>query len=127
LSGIELAETLVDRGKRVTVVEEGKRLGADIEITHRWVFLSKLKKAGTEMLREARVTRITDKGAEVSHSGITEFFEADTLVKVGITPNTEPARKLEGQVPELYLVGDGVEPGKLMEAMASGFLIGQKI
>ncbi|HUV51501.1 MAG TPA: FAD-dependent oxidoreductase, partial [Dehalococcoidia bacterium] len=126
-AGIELAETLVDRGKRVTVVEEGKRLGADIEITHRWVFLSKLKKAGTEMLREARVTRITDKGADISHSGATEFFEADTLVKVGITPNTEPARKLEGQVPELYLVGDGVEPGKLMEAMASGFLIGQKI
>jgi NADPH-dependent 2,4-dienoyl-CoA reductase/sulfur reductase-like enzyme len=126
-AGIELAETLVDRGKKVTVVEEGKRLGADIEITHRWVFLSKLKKAGTEMLREARVTRITDKGAEVSHSGTTEFFEADTVVKVGITPNTELARRLEGKAPELHVVGDSAEPGKLMEAMASGFLIGQKI
>lgn len=126
-AGIELAETLVGRGKKVTIVEEGKRLGADIEITHRWVFLSNLKKAGTEMLREARVTRITDEGAEVSHSSKTEFFEADTVVKVGITPNTELAKKLEGQVAELYLVGDGVEPGKLMEAMASGFLIGQKI
>jgi 2,4-dienoyl-CoA reductase (NADPH2) len=126
-AGIELAETLVDRGKKVTVVEEGKRLGADIEITHRWVFLGKLRKAGTEMLREAKLTRITDKGVEVNHSGKTDFFEADTLVKVGITPNTEIARKLEGQVSELYLAGDGVEPGKLMEAMASGFLIGQKI
>ncbi|MBM3157829.1 MAG: FAD-dependent oxidoreductase [Chloroflexi bacterium] len=126
-AGIELAETLVDSGKKVTVVEEGKRLGADIEITHRWVFLGKLKKAGTEMLREARVTRITDEGAEISHSGKTDFFEADTLVKVGISPNTELAKKLEGQVSELYLAGDGAEPGKLMEAVASGFLIGQKI
>ena len=40
---------------------------------------------------------------------------------------SELAKKLEGQVAELHLVGDGVEPGKLMEAMASGFLIGQKI
>jgi 2,4-dienoyl-CoA reductase (NADPH2) len=126
-AGIELAETLVDRGKKVTVVEEGKRLGADIEITHRWVFLGKLKKAGAEMLREARVTRITDRGAEINYSGKTEFIEADTLVKVGIAPNTELAKKLEGKAAELYLVGDGAEPGKLMEAVASGFLIGHKV
>ena len=126
-AGCELAETLVDRGKKVTIVEEGKRLGADIEITHRWVFLGKLKKAGTEMFREARIIRITDRGAEVNHSGTTEFFEADTLVKMGMTPNTELARELEGKVPELYRVGDSAEPGKLMEAIASGFLIGQKI
>jgi len=126
-AGCELAETLVDRGKKVTIIEESGRLGSDIEITHRWVFLDKLRKAGTKMFKEAKVTEITNKGVEISQAGSTEFIEADTVVKVGITTNTGLAQELEGRVPELHLVGDCAEPGKLMEAIASGFLAAQKI
>lgn len=126
-AGCELAETLVDRGKKVTIIEESGRLGSDIEITHRWVFLDKLRKAGTKMFKEAKVTEITNKGIKISHAGSTEFIEADTVVGVGITTNTGLAQELEGKVPELHLVGDCAEPGKLMEAIASGFLAGQKI
>lgn len=126
-AGCELAETLVDRGKKVTIIEESGRLGSDIEITHRWVFLDKLRKAGTKMFKEAKVTEITNKGVKISQAGSTEFIEADTVVKVGITTNTGLAQELEGRVPELHLVGDCAEPGKLMEAIASGFLAAQKI
>lgn len=126
-AGCELGETLAERGKKVTIVEESKRLGSDIEITHRWVFLKKLKEAGAKMFREAKVTELTDKGVQISYPGATEFIEADTVVKVGITPNTGLAQELKGIAPEIYLVGDCTEPGKVMEAIASGFLVGQKI
>jgi 2,4-dienoyl-CoA reductase (NADPH2) len=126
-AGCELGETLAERGKKVTIVEESKRLGSDIEITHRWVFLKKLKEAGAKMFREAKVTEITDKGVQISYSGATEFIEADTVVKVGITPDTRLAQELKGIAPEIYLVGDCTEPGKVMEAIASGFLVAQKI
>jgi 2,4-dienoyl-CoA reductase (NADPH2) len=126
-AGCELAETLVDRGKEVTIIEESGRLGSDIELTHRWVFLAKLRKAGAKMLKEAKVVRITNKGVEIMHAGSTAFTEADTVVNVGITANTSLAQELEGRVPELHLVGDCAEPGKLMEAIASGFRVGQSI
>jgi 2,4-dienoyl-CoA reductase (NADPH2) len=126
-AGCELGETLAEQGKKVSIVEESKRLGADIEITHRWVFLKKLREYGAKMFREARVTEITDKGVKISYPGSTEFIEADTVVKVGITPDISFAQELKDKVPELHLVGDCSEPGKLMEAMASGFLVGQKI
>lgn len=126
-AGCELAETLVDREKKVTIVEESGRLGFDIEITHRWVFLSKLRKAGARMLKEAKVVEITNKGVKISQAGSTEFIEADTVVNVGITSNTSLAQELEGKVSEIHLIGDCAEPGKLMEAIASGFLAGQKI
>jgi len=126
-AGCELAETLVDRGKRVTIVEESSRLGSDIELTHRWVFLSKLKEAGARMLTNAKVAEITNKGVKINRAGSEEFIEADTVVKVGITTNTALARELEGKVPAVYVVGDCSEPGKLMEAVGSGFLTGQKI
>lgn len=126
-AGCELAETLAERGKKVTIVEESKRLGSDIELTHRWVFLKKLRDAGTKMFKEAKITEVTDKGAQISYPGSTEFIEADTVVKVGLTPDTGLAQELKGKAPEFYIVGDCSEPGKLMEAMASGFLTGQKI
>ena len=37
------------------------------------------------------------------------------------------ARELEGKVPAVYVVGDCSEPAKLLEAVGSGFLTGQKI
>lgn len=126
-AGCELGETLAERGKKVAIVEESKRLGSDIEITHRWVFLKKLREAGAKMFREAKVTEITDKGVQISYPGSAEFIEADTVVKVGITTDTGLAQELKGIVPEIYLVGDCTEPGKVMEAIASGFLVGQKI
>jgi hypothetical protein len=79
------------------------------------------------MFKEAKVVEITNKGVKISQAGSTEFIEADTVVKVGITTNTGLAQELEGRVPELHLVGDCAEPGKLMEAIASGFLAAQKI
>ena len=126
-AGCELGETLAERGKKVIIVEESKRLGSDIEITHRWVFMKKLKEAGAKMIREAKVTEITSRGVKISYPGSTEFIEADTVVKVGITPDTRLAQELKGVAPEIYLVGDCSEPGKVMEAIASGFLVGQKI
>ena len=126
-AGCELAETLTERGKKVAIVEESKRLGSDIELTHRWVFLKKLKDAGAKIFKEAKVTEVTSRGAQISYPGSTEFIEADTVVKVGITPDAGLAQELKGKAPEFYIVGDCSEPGKLMEAMASGFLTGQKI
>ncbi len=126
-AGCELAETLLDRGKLVAIVEETGRFGADVEMTHRWVLLKKLREAGARMIKGATVVEITGKGLRVAQGDSTELIEADTVVKVGITANTELARELEGRVAELHVVGDGAEPGRLMEAVASGFLAGQKV
>jgi len=126
-AGIELADTLASRGKKVTVVEESKRLGADIEITHRWVFLSSLKKAGVKVLKEARVLEIAGNRVKIGRDNSMEVVEADTVVKVGITQDIKAASELAGTAPEVHVVGDCAEPGKLMEAVASGFLTGQKI
>jgi 2,4-dienoyl-CoA reductase (NADPH2) len=126
-AGCELAETLLDRGKSVAIVEETGRFGADVEMTHRWVLLRKLREAGARMIKGARVVEITGKGLRVVQGDSTEFIEADTVVKVGITANPELTHELEGKIAELYVVGDGADPGRLMEAVASGFLVGQKV
>ena len=126
-AGCELADTLNERSKKVTIVEESARIGYDIELTHRWVFLDRLRKAGTRMIKKAKITQIKENGVEIEMSGSQEFIEADTVVNMGITSNNELVQELDRLVPEIYNVGDSAEPGKIMEAIASGFLTGHRI
>ena len=126
-AGCELADMLVGLGKKVTLVEESNRFGSDIELTHRWVFMDRLKKAGVRMIKESKIAGISSRGVTVSQAGAHVFIEADTVAVAGIRENTEIARELKGQVTEVYSVGDCAEPGNVMEAVASGFITGHKI
>jgi 2,4-dienoyl-CoA reductase (NADPH2) len=126
-AGCELAETLVDRGKRVAVIEESGRIGSDVEITHRWVLLQKLREAGVRMIRGARVTAITDAGVEIDCAGTSELVEADTVVKARASASDDFAGELDSGAVEVHRIGDGADPAKLLEAVASGFLTGQNI
>ena len=49
-------------------------------------------------------------------------LEADTIVPTApLTANDDLYEKLEGKVPELYLIGDGREAGMIVHAIRSGY------
>lgn len=90
--------------------------------------MKQLKEAGARLETGVSVVEITDKGVKISRDGSTEFVEADTVVIAGgLVPNAKLAEEFSGRGPAIYSIGDCAEPGKLMEAMASGFLAGQKL
>jgi 2,4-dienoyl-CoA reductase (NADPH2) len=126
-AGCELADTLTDRGKQAAIIEASDRIGSDIEITHRWVLLKKLREAGVRMVTGAKVTDVVDRGVKIEKSSLSELVEADTVVNAGI----DAVPKLDWQpaceVAEVHIIGDSAEPGKLMEAVASGFIVGHEI
>ncbi len=124
--GCELGECLGYLGKKVTIIEEFNRIGNDIGIIHRWTFIKHLREQGAILLTNAKILEITDKGAKIDHQGSTEFIEADTIVKVGITKNEELAQAFKGKI-DFRLVGDCTDPALLIEAVSSGFIVGQKI
>lgn len=127
-AGCELAVTLVESGKKVAVIEQSQRIGYDVDIVHRWVWMRQLKEAGARLETGAGVVEITDEGVKISKDGSTESVEADTVVIAGgLAPNAKLAEEFSGKGPVVYSIGDCDEPGKLMEAVASGFIAGQKI
>jgi len=126
-AGVELGETLVESGKKVAIVETGKRMGADIDIIHRWVFLKNLKEHGAELLTRTEVAEVNDRGVKINQEGAERLLEADTVVPISITTNKQLAERFEGKIPDIHVVGDCAEPAKLQEAVTSGFLAGQKI
>ena len=132
-AGCELALSLMEKGKKVTVIEEAKRLGTDIGPVTRWIELGMLRKGGVRIETLAKVQEITKEGVKVSREeeGKEEFFAADTvLLALGLKENTALAKELEGKVPAVYLIGDAVEGSgikRIREAIATGFEIGSSI
>ena len=126
-AGLELGETLTDRGKQVTIIEESKRVGSNVGKVHRWVFLDKLRKANARIITNAKVMEIVKEGVKVKSGEAQELVEADTVVNVQMESNTEFARQFDGLVKTLHVIGDSAEPGLVMEAVTSGFITGEKV
>lgn len=126
-AGVELGETLAESGKKVAIVEPSKRMGSDIDIIHRWVFLKNLRDAGAQLLTKSEVLEVTDKGVRINRDETDHFIDADTVVPINIIKNNELAETFEGRIPAVFDVGDCREPSKLQEAVTAGFIAGQKI
>jgi 2,4-dienoyl-CoA reductase (NADPH2) len=127
-AGCELGVTLVERGKTVSIIEESKRIGYDVGLVHRWVWMRELREAGASLETEATVEEITDRCVKFGKGGATGLIEADTIVMAGgLKANTRLYDKSLSSGSVVYPIGDCAEPGKLLEATASGFLVGHQI
>ncbi|MGB3129095.1 MAG: hypothetical protein WBC11_05185 [Dehalococcoidia bacterium] len=90
--------------------------------------MKQLREAGARLVTEASGTEITDRGVSINKAGSTDLVEADTVVLAGgLKPDTKLAEELSGKGAAVYPIGDCAEPGKLLEATAAGFLVGQEI
>jgi len=126
--GCETAEFLAIKGKKVTILEMLGRIGADIERTNRWVIMGRLRSLSVRTERNAKVEEITESGVRIIRDGKAEFFEGDSVVlAVGMESNRKLAEELEGKVAELHVVGDSAKPGKIAQAIESGFQVAQTL
>jgi len=126
--GCETAEFLVEKGKKVTILEMLGRIGADIERANRWVVLGRLRQLGVRMEVNAKVEEITDKGVKARRNGNTEVFESDTVVfAVGMQSERKLVQELEGKVAEMHVIGDSAKPGKIAQAIESAFSVGREL
>lgn len=127
-AGCELGEFLLRKGKQVTIVEEGKRLAADIGPIYRWVLRLRLREGKARIETEAKVEEVTSKGVKVVKGDTSSFLEGGSIVLAkGLQPNEGLMAELSGKTVTVYSIGDGAKPGKIMEALESGFSLGHEI
>jgi len=129
IQGCELAEFLVKRGRKVTIVEASDELGTEMASYHKIALLRWLTKKGAVWFTGVKYEEITDKGLTIiTKEGERRTIEADTIVPaIPLRPNTELFQALEGKVPEIYPIGDCREPHLILEAIADGSRIGRAI
>jgi 2,4-dienoyl-CoA reductase-like NADH-dependent reductase (Old Yellow Enzyme family)/thioredoxin reductase len=129
-NGAEVACSLGRDGKRVTLIEKGKRVGTAPYLLARWpLLLDYLREAGVEILTETTLKSVSDRGVViVDRQGEERLIKVDTvLLALERVPNNALTEKLKGKVAEIYEVGDCVEPKHLPAAIQSAYRVAQEI
>lgn len=127
LVGAELAEFLVERGRRVTVLEEGGTLAKEMALPRRWRVLEDLREQGVVLVKNARVSEIGDKSVfyrvAVSDDGADDHeVAADTVVvATGLQANDALAARFEGLAGRVEVIGDCSGVGYIEGAIHDGF------
>lgn len=115
--GIETAEYLATQGKKVTVLEALSEVGLDMELFSKVFFYSRLGSLDLELVTGVQVDKIESNGVQAGEN----HYPADTVVlALGQEPCAGLASALEGQINELYVVGDCLQARKMLPAIHEG-------
>ena len=127
--GLVTAEYLARMGKEVCIVEEGRRIAADVISTWRWRHMAWVEQFDIKTLVDTKVKEVADGGLIVVDTGGAEsFIPADTIVAAAPRkPRQELAEALEFLCDELYVIGDAAAPRWIHNAIHDGFHLGVSI
>jgi 2,4-dienoyl-CoA reductase (NADPH2) len=127
LVGIELAEFLAERNRKVTVLEEEAIFALQMAHPRRWRVLHDVRKAGVDLVPRARVDRITERAVDFSVSigdekVETRSIKADSvIVTLGLEPNPDLAARMDGSDARVISIGDCTGVGYIEGAIGEGF------
>jgi pyruvate/2-oxoglutarate dehydrogenase complex dihydrolipoamide dehydrogenase (E3) component len=129
LHGCEIAEFLVKRGRKVTIVEQDNQIGAEVidfllGLTMEW-----FEKRGVIIIAGVKAMEITDQGLKLTDGdGAERVITADNIIPTRpLEPNLELYKELQGRVPESYAIGDCREPRKIVNAIADAYEVARNI
>jgi 2,4-dienoyl-CoA reductase (NADPH2) len=130
IQGCQTAEFLVERGRKVTIVDTAEEIGDGLlEAFVKPHLLNWLDEKGVTMMPGVTYGEITDQGLTITtKEGKRQTIEADTIVTaLPLLPNTEFLKELNGIVPEVYAIGDCKDPHLIVDAIADGSRIARAI
>jgi len=129
IQGCQLGEFLVKRGRKVTIVDEGKEMGAGLASERKTRLFAWFRKKGIVLMPGVKLEEITDQGLVVTDAdGRRQLLEADNIIPaLPYAPNDLPLKELEAVVPEVYAIGDCISPAIIPDAIAGGWKVGNNI
>jgi 2,4-dienoyl-CoA reductase (NADPH2) len=129
LVGVELAEFLAERGREVSVLEEGGHFAAEMALPRRWRALTELRERGVRLLAGARVEAIGEESVVFrGGEGEPQSLPVDSVVlATGMQESRALAEALEGTETELHLLGDCSGVGYIEGAILEGMQVGRSV
>ena len=123
LIGCETALYLAQKGKKLTIIETLNGVMLNMYSANRMHLLKLLADADVNILTETKCLEIRDNGITIADKyGKRSTLEADTVVlAVGLKSTEGLLEALKDKIPEVYAIGDCVEPRKVINAIWEGF------
>jgi len=131
--GLDTADFLADRGKKVELLTEDAYAGADTkaDVHTEWAIYARVLSKGVIITPLTRVKEIKDNTVVTSNviTGMERQIEGISTA-VFVTDgraNDSLYRSLKGKVKELYQVGQCVSPRKMLDSVYDGAVVGRKL
>jgi len=123
LVGCETALHLAQKGRKLTIVETLDDIARDMCTPNRMHLLQLLKDEKVDILTGSQALEIKDEGVVIADkSGKRSILSADTVVlALGLKSSDQLSETIRDKVPEVYAIGDCVEPRKVTNAIWEGF------
>ena len=126
LVAVELAEYFAERGRKVTILEEGSVFAKETPMVRRWRNLADIKRLGVECLGNSTLLRISERNLTYLNEGHQErTIKADTVI---ITSGTVPDSRLQTAIEklgvEVHTAGDCSSVNYIEGAMHGGHMVG---
>jgi len=129
--GCEIAEFLVKRGRRVTIVHPGEALAEGMTKDDSLRLIPWFEKNGVKMYTGAKYEEVTPKGLVITtKEGERITIEANTVVpSLSLKENTDLLKLIDGKAPEIYDIGSCTrpQPDLIVDAIADGARVGHMI
>jgi len=122
LIGMETADYLTEKGSKVTVVEMLKKSPVSKMASHGYMLHSRLRDKGCRLMLNTKVERIEEKAVIASIEGASQTISPvdQVVIAVGMKPVDNLFSCLEKEGIRHYIVGDALEPRRIIEATEEG-------
>jgi NADPH-dependent 2,4-dienoyl-CoA reductase/sulfur reductase-like enzyme len=127
--GMEVAEFLVKRGRKVTIVDSAPEAGIGMLDYRMGLIMPWFEKKGVPVLTNLKHIKIISKGVVITTAeGETQTIEADSVLPVAQPkPNLGLYKRLQGMVPEVYAVGDCSSPNMIVDAIRTAWAAAKEL
>ncbi|MFS2216602.1 FAD-dependent oxidoreductase [Telluria sp. Tellsp104] len=123
LVGVELAEFLSERHRKVTVIEPGPSFGKELMMVRRWRLMDTLRKDKVVLLPSSELLEIRpDSVVYRTRTGQVQTRKADTVIMaIGAEPSgASLVSSLKSVCKEVHCIGDAHELGYIDGAIKTG-------
>ena len=126
--GCETALYLAQQGKKVTIVEMLPEVCSDVVMAKGKLTVG-LADTGVEVLSNTKVTGINGDGVTATVGGKDKLnIKGDKVaLALGLVADNGLYEELKREIPEIYLIGDATEPGRVGQAVHDGYRVGAAI
>lgn len=128
LVGSETALHLAENGKDITLIEMLPTIMNDVAVTDFLAYSERIAKVNMGVKTSTTLMEVLDDGVVVKGPAGTETIKADSVVvALGFASEQGLYEELIAAGKEAYLIGDAATPGKIMDAIHTGYRIGLRL
>ncbi len=112
---------------QITIVEEGSKLGRDVNPFYLWQYMGLMKKKNVSFYTRSKIVEIGEKLVRFTGAKGETILNTDSVIMAQLEPESVWRNALSGLSKEVYFIGDAKKPRRLQNAIHDGYRVGMML